>query len=216
LIWLAADDPARAREEVVAAVDRWSQRGFHRQHYNALLSLAQHDLYCGDPQSAERRIVEAWPRLARSLLLRIQVLRVEAEFLRGRCAIVLATRGLRRAESIGAARRVIRRIAREAMAWSDPFAHLLRAAVASVEGDTDGARGSLLTAVDGFEQSDMGLFAAASRRGLGRLTGGEDGRRFIAAADAWMSAQNIRNPSRFSDMLAPGFVRGPDPGLEAA
>ena len=37
------------------------------------------------------------------------------------------------------------------------------------------------------------------------LLGGDQGAKLIAAADAWMSARQIRNPSRMTDALAPPF-----------
>jgi hypothetical protein len=52
------------------------------------------------------------------------------------------------------------------------------------------------------------LFAAASRRQLGRLLGGDEGRALIDRADAWMSSQSIRRPDRMAACLAPGFVDG--------
>ena len=56
-----------------------------------------------------------------------------------------------------------------------------------------------------FEAVDMGLFAAAARRRLGTLLGGDAGRALIAQADAWMAAQEVRNPARMAAGLAPGF-----------
>jgi hypothetical protein len=50
----------------------------------------------------------------------------------------------------------------------------------------------------------MGLYAAAARRCLGLMVGGDEGRDLVAVADAWMAAQTIRNPERMTAMLAPG------------
>jgi hypothetical protein len=51
----------------------------------------------------------------------------------------------------------------------------------------------------------MGLFAAAARRRLGLLRGGDEGRTLIERADTWMRAQSVRNPPRMAACLAPGF-----------
>jgi hypothetical protein len=51
----------------------------------------------------------------------------------------------------------------------------------------------------------MNLFAAAARRRLGQLLGGNCGQALIAQADAWMAGQGIVNPARMTAMLAPGF-----------
>ena len=46
---------------------------------------------------------------------------------------------------------------------------------------------------------------AAARRGLGQLIGGGRGRELIAAADAWLTGQGVRNPARMAAVFAPGF-----------
>jgi len=53
----------------------------------------------------------------------------------------------------------------------------------------------------------MALHAAVTRRRRGELMGGEAGSGLVAAADAWMSGQAIRNPARMAQMLAPGLWR---------
>jgi hypothetical protein len=205
LVWLVMDDPARAASEVQTAVARWSQNGFHRQHYNSMLGLAQVDLYSGVPQTAWTRVLQAWPALSRSLLLRIQVLRVEAHYIRGRCALATAWDTPDHSTQVREAERAAARITRERMAWSDSFAHVLRGGAAALRGDVPGARAQLEAAVAGFEQSDMRLYGAAAKRALGLITPGGQGQALIGSADEWMQQQGIRNPARFGEMLAPGF-----------
>ena len=48
----------------------------------------------------------------------------------------------------------------------------------------------------------MILYAAASRRRLGEIIGGDDGRAHVQEADAWMTAQQIRNPARMANVFA--------------
>jgi eukaryotic-like serine/threonine-protein kinase len=56
----------------------------------------------------------------------------------------------------------------------------------------------------GDTDTDMALYAAATRRRRGQLIGGTEGRTLIETADTWMARQNIRNRERMTAMLAPG------------
>jgi hypothetical protein len=66
-----------------------------------------------------------------------------------------------------------------------------------------------------FERADMMLYLAVTRRRIGLLQDDEHGRALQHQAEAWMAAQNIKNPARITRMLAPGF---PDatPGVPGA
>src|SRR5207249_4874006 len=98
-IWLAADDPDRARDEVIAALTTWPRDAFHLQHYSALVALAQIELYTGDYEVAWKHIEGQIKPLEKSMLLRIQGLRIEARFLRARLALASAA-GQQRAQRL--------------------------------------------------------------------------------------------------------------------
>ncbi len=93
LIWLAADDPDRARAEAIEALKAWPHEGFHLQHYSAMLALAQIELYTGDTEVVWRHLQGQWQALEDSLLLRIQVLRIEAMHLQARAALATSEAG---------------------------------------------------------------------------------------------------------------------------
>jgi serine/threonine protein kinase len=205
LVWLAADDPERARHEIAEAMRQWSHGGFHRQHYSFLLSQTEILLYDGEGRAAWERVGADWRGLERSLLLRIQILRVEALQLRARCALAVAATASDREPWLQVAARLAGGIEREKMAWSDPLALLLRAAVASARGDAAAAAAVLSEAVERFAGAEMSLYAGAARRRLGLVRGGEPGRQLVAEADAWMREQGIRKPELMTRMLAPGF-----------
>ena len=75
--------------------------------------------------------------------------------------------------------------------------------VAATRGDRSNAVELLTPAVDDFESLEMRLHAAAARRRLGQLVGGDEGRTLVAQADSWMTGQGIRNPTRMAAMIAP-------------
>lgn len=216
LMHLAADDPEPAREEVRQGMARWTREGFHAQHSWELYARGEIELYAGQGPEAWRYVNDRWPALRRSLLLRIQGARIESLYLRARSALAAGLdRRLTPAERHGlfrAAERDARRLARESAAWAPAVADLVRAGVAASRGDRPRAV-SLLTHVESrFEAADMALHAVVVRRRRGELLGGPQGPSLVQEADAWMSAQAIRNPARMAAMLAPGlYTSGEQP-----
>ena len=80
-----------------------------------------------------------------------------------------------------------------------------RAGVSSIRGDEVRCKRLLVEALSRAEAEHLGLFAAATRRRLGSLLGGDEGRAHVARADAWMAGQNIKDPVRMVACLVPGF-----------
>ena len=97
----------------------------------------------------------------------------------------------------------------EHMAWSDPFAWLVGAGLAKVEGQGRVAERRLIEAAEGFDREGLKLYATIARRSLGSLLGGDRGRQMIQQSDEWMASQTIKNPQRLARMLAPGFDNPP-------
>jgi hypothetical protein len=205
-VWLAADDPDEGERETVESINRWSQKGFHRQHYSARLARVQTALYRGDADGAWRLLIEQESSLHRSLLLnRIQVLWIEAQYLRARCALAMAAKAGYSRRFLSVARAGARRIQGQRRPWADPIALLLRAAIAWLEGSPPLALRHLHAAVERFDRADMNLYAAVARRRIGALQHDAAGRDMQRQADEWMAAQCIRNPACMTRMLAPGL-----------
>jgi hypothetical protein len=203
--WLVGDDPDEGERQVIESIERWSAKGFHRQHYNALLARVQTALYRGNGEAAWRLLDEQEGMIWRSLLTRIQVLRVETHYMRARAALAMAASGRDPGRYLGVARARARRIERERLAWANPIALLLRAGIVAVEGDVALALRHLHAAVDRFERADMHLYAAVARRRIGALQADTHGREMRRASDAFMAAQTIAKPASMTRMLAPGF-----------
>jgi hypothetical protein len=203
-VWLAADEPDQGEREARESIGRWSQKGFHRQHYSAMVARAQTALYRGDGEAAWRVLAEQQSGLRASCLMHIPLIRIEWHYLQARSALAIAAKtGSRRFLSI--ARAEARRIAGEGMPWSDPIARLLQACLAYLEGDVPRSTRHFHDAADGFERAGMQLYLAATRRRIGALQHDERGLELRQQAEAWMAAENIRNPVCMTRMLAPGF-----------
>ncbi|MBV9492693.1 MAG: AAA family ATPase [Acidobacteria bacterium] len=187
IVWLALDDPEGARRALRSIMSRWSLQGFHFQHLQALWTESAIDLYNGNAAEAWRRIEERWPALLESMLLRIQVVRIESWFLHGRVAIA--------AGNLAAAAEDAARLRKEDGAWAQPLAMLLEAGAMPTR-----APELLASAAASFEKVEMHLHAATTRRRLGELT---NDAAMIGATDAWMDGQRVKKPARLTDVLVP-------------
>jgi hypothetical protein len=206
MAWLAAGDPESALRTSDEAMRSWSHTGYHIQHAYYSYSRVQVDLYRGDGRAALARVRAVWPEIESALVLRIQHLRVVWLYLRARCALAAAEGAGAEGERalIGEAAAGARRIERERMPWSDPFARLVRAGIAARGGRREEAAAHFAAAAAGFDAVEMGLYAAAARRRHGEHAGGDEGRALVAAADAWMAPRDVKDPARVTAMLAPG------------
>ena len=84
----------------------------------------------------------------------------------------------------------------------------IKAGVAAARGHSSQAANLFALALTQLEAVDMHLYAAASRRRLGEILGGDDGKAQVDRADSWMREQSIQNPARIADVftavVAPG------------
>jgi tetratricopeptide (TPR) repeat protein len=209
LAWLALDDADAALTQIDEAMAEWSQEGFHLEHYYELIARANALLYGGRAREAHADVVARWPSLRRSLLLStVQAVRLQAWLLLGRCAVAAAEQDeSRRATLLREAERAARRVERERIPSKTALATLLRAGIAGALSDTDRAATLLRAAAPAIDAADMALNAAAARRTLGKLLGGDEGRALVDQAEAWMRSESIKNPARMTAMLAPGFAK---------
>ena len=203
-IWLAADDPVRARDEVIAAMTTWPREGFHLQHYTSLVALAQIEMYTGDFEVAWKHIEGQLKPMDKSMLLRIQGLRIDALQLRARLALASA-QGNQREARLRLAEKLAAEIAREDMPYSNPLASLIKGGIANQRGERERAVTLVEKALRDFETADMRLYAVVARRRLGEMIGGERGHALVGQTDAWMVKQQIKNPARIMNLLAPGL-----------
>jgi hypothetical protein len=206
---LEADDPKQARADLAEVMRVWSRQGYYMQHMEELWMESHIDLYREDGNAAWDRMTRQWPHLQRSLLMRVQLIRLGMRHLRARCALAKAVAvgiGTSEAESLfDAALRDARRVERESMPWGNALAELIHAAVAAGRGDRTRAAATLEAAVAHLESCDMRNLAAAARRRHGELIGGDLGRALVDQGNSRMTAQKIQNMDRYTAMLTPGF-----------
>ena len=205
---LARGEVARARDEVDAAIAPWAGEPVHIPHFLDVQARAIIDLYCGDGAAAAARLLDAWPGFKRAFLFHVQYLRVNLIELRGRAALAAAaaTRDpSERTRWLGDARRCGKRLASEGSRWAAPLGRVLVAGAGALAGD-DRAALNLQAAAEGFLAADMPLHAAAARRRLGRVLGGDAGSLLAAEAELALRTAQVSEPARLGDLLVPGFV----------
>ncbi len=199
-VWLARDDPDRARVELERS--EWtSETGFlHLQNWYQIESRVELGLYESATGSLHEQFGDSLDAVGRSLLMRIQIVRTGYWYLRAR--LVLAE-----SDALDDAKKLARRLERERVPYAVVWAKLLRAGYAHRCGDRDGAMKCLREATLLGEEHHLLLCAAAARRRLGELLSPDEGKPMIEAADAWMTGELIRNPARMAALVAPGFDR---------
>ncbi len=201
---LAADDPELAEATLRQALGQWTQQGFHIQHNEWFGAEVQIRMYRGDYKDAWNFLTTRYaPSLARSHLTRIQRLRIFFYDRRARCALAAAMGAADSRPLLRSAESDAQRLDREGMAWSKALAYPIRAGVAAARGDTSRAASMFAEAVAQLEAVDMNLYAAASRRRLAEILGGDEGRAQMERADSSMRQQGIQNPARMADVFAP-------------
>ncbi|MFO0589796.1 MAG: AAA family ATPase [Polyangiaceae bacterium] len=202
-LWLARDDPdgiERALDTIpwrlADIIDKGVSRFESWWEVFETWSRVEIALYRGDRArlaALGRDLAEA----SGSLLGGLPMVRARGVSLVGRVALALG----RRSEAHKAARTLDRQGTRHA----DLLASLLRAELASADGDRGGARALLEGAQVLADSLGMRLVSATARRRRGELLGGDAGRALVGEADVWMRAQGIVRPDRMASVIAPGL-----------
>jgi hypothetical protein len=206
LAWLASGMPARAR----AALDEtpWlAPPGmFHIQHLYELEARVWLALYEGTAAAAADELGEGFARLRAARFDKIQIVRAKATWQRAQLDLAAAPQALDRERRLRQVARAARRLEREKVAYAQAWAGLLRAGIACQRGDAIGASARLRDVISVAEGAGLELCAAAARRRLGELRGGDAGAALIQEADAWLRGQGVQDLARMVEVVAPGFV----------
>jgi hypothetical protein len=208
-----SDQPELTEDLIRQGWETWPQKGNVMGVYWGLHGRVEAALYRRQGQVALELIREHQSELNRNTHFKfVQVLYLIMICLQGRAALSAAESTPRAGGYFGARSRLLRSAARQAgkierakASWANPLATLLRAGIASVQGQSEEALRLLTQAEEEFHTADMEMYAAAARRQRGKLLGGDEGTALIASADAFMAEQDVKVPERIAAMLAPGF-----------
>jgi hypothetical protein len=204
MTWLGLDQPDDGRRRVDEVERRWSRRSFLLPHLHALTAQCEIDLFIGDGAGGLGRVDSAWQTISRSLLLRVENMRIEVHQLRARCALATGDDAL-----LPQVVRDAAAMARPRRAWATPLAELVLATVAARQGDRASALRRLTLAEAGCLAGDRRAYAAVIRLRRGQLLGGDDGAVVAQEGERTLGELGAKNPSGIASVLAPGWVPRP-------
>lgn len=207
VIRLSEDDSTSIELELEAVMSQWTRRGFFIQHATAFRSLMHLELYRGHVEAAWQRLSAVWPEYSGSMLLRIQMIRIQMLELRARSALALAEMSNDPQAPLQAALHGARRLVREGQPWAIAHASFIQAGIAACCEDRWTALHHLTHAAHQYDAADMPLNAWVMRYKMGEIKGEQEGRALIATAEAAIRAQAVASPARWSRMIAPGFSK---------
>lgn len=204
-VWLAQDNPAKAKAALESSTSHWQNVEYQVYHYTALTAKTQIALYEGQAAHALKMIEEEWPMVAGALLLHVELVKVYMSFLRARCALSAIRLSHDPSRALDIARRDARTLSGIRPMWGRAAGHQINAALAYREGLINKAVLELDQAIVGFDKEQFGLHSWCCRYQRGRLRGGADGEREVEAVAQWMAEQGIKAPEAMVRVNCPGF-----------
>lgn len=198
---LLGDDVVRAHACADEALVRWTNEGYHFQHWIGLRMRTMADLYAGESERALARLQDEVPKAQSARLTAMQLVRVEAADLTGRAAYGALAKGkheaAREKELRATLKRCIRDLEKEGPGYAVAPATMLRAGLARLAGDQPGALAAFARAAETYRVAEMRVHAAAAAWHEATLAG--DATR-LAAATAELAAEGVESPARWAGM----------------
>lgn len=162
------------------------------------LHLAQ---YQGQAARGLQLVVDRWPVMESSQLLRMEIARVMMLYCRAACS--LDATNVSEPAFLNAG---IRGLKRSPLAYArNGWACVLEANVAWRKGRTEAVVARLQAAIETFDESAFEMYGAAARRRLGQILGGERGRATLTQGEAAMTLQGVVDFEATTRMLVPGL-----------
>jgi tetratricopeptide (TPR) repeat protein len=204
IVGLATDAVDEAAEHM-AAYRRDAPKRFEVHYFNWSCQRAELERYRGDGEQAWALHQEDTPTIEKMAFLRTPWVAVEFQRARACNALALAVRRKDPREQLAVARKAAKQCLAQPLPMAEAYGRLALAGAAALAGDHALAVRELRRTVAVFESLEMASYLAASRRRLAALVGGDEGRELLRQAELWTTAEHVRRPDRYTDMMAPGF-----------
>ncbi len=213
LVHLAADEPDQAHSDITEAIESWlpGRDVFHLVHCWETISQGNIVLYRGDPFDVDE-LNSRFRRMKRSPLRLTRWVLWQEAYLKGRLALARATAAVHDLNTSSVRRELqkaggfARQLERLEVPVSKSWGLLLRAGIAHVQGDAEGAVNLLEQSRSGFEDSESRLHLAAVDTRMGQMLGASAGETLIAEARDTLRTLGVARPDKIVSMLAPGWV----------
>jgi hypothetical protein len=121
------------------------------------------------------------------------------------CALAMAAETKDKAPFLSVAAEQTTRLGKENSPFGIPLIPYIMSAIEWLRGNEERSVGMLRAAVTAFDDARFNLFAAAAKRRLGKLLGGDEGQALMVRGEADMREEAVVNPHRVTRLLAPGF-----------
>jgi len=196
--WLAQGE-SRAAEQILDDIEEvLSSSYFALPHLRVIQARNFVDFYARRGDRALARYQDVWPDIERSMLLRVQVVRITAYADRAMAA--LASRD---DACLALAEKDAKRLQKERSAFALVMARLIQACVHERRGDVAAAIEGFDGAESGFSALSMPLYQQACAHRGGTLQGGDQGTATTKEATATLQTHGIKDPPSMLATLIP-------------
>jgi hypothetical protein len=154
---------------------------------------------------ARAELVKIWNLLSRSLILRWQILKIIALFIRGRVALACWLEDRSDQTFYMDVEDCAKRLRRIQSPWSHAMASALIGGLAAGKGDRDNAIRYLEIAYNGFETIGLHAYASAARYLCGLVRADEQGRMLCSQATSFFDGQQVLNHAALMRVLMPSI-----------
>jgi hypothetical protein len=206
LRWLFRGRPDLARRELEQSSWKAPDGGYHLHHYYAVTARLHLALYEGNTASNYQELHAQFGALRRSLLMRLQMLRIDVNWAWGRFWLAVAAQKEWRRRGLRSALKAARRLQREPMPAAHAAASLLRASCAALRSDSNAAADLATRAEQMASAADLELVALAAGW-LAAQTRGDEGAARAHQIEAQLVEQGCCDPPTFLRIFAPGVQK---------
>lgn len=203
LTWLAADRPDIVREHIADAMSSWTERAYNFEHYAAMASLVQADLYEGLAEDAWSRVVDHWPRLEESQFTRVHLVAISTGDLYVRAGLAVLARDKDDKKVMSAVSSRLKAVRDINLPHVAPLVALHRGQLSVLRDKPESAVSWYREACAGFEAQGMRIQLAVCWYRLAELVEPAEASELRARAQEIFEAEQVVDPAKLVRVFAP-------------